>query len=153
MAEVIQHSAMFPNGELGMSAIVARFKPRKSEHDQAGLVADCPVDHGIPSVFDLKETSAGWRITMCELGCLPREIWAASAPTPRDPGEDDGEEQEQTLSVTAAQFYASCDASIEWLFAPYVFKSGFTLVQGAPKSGKTWLVAWIAACAAALGCA
>lgn len=68
------------------------------------------------------------------------------APPARDPGGDD-----VTLSEELAEFFASCKDKIDWLLEPYVFDGGFTLVQGAPKCGKTWLVAWIAVCVALAG--
>lgn len=77
-------------------------------------------------------------------------------PPTREPGDDDDEPElvaqpTPSLSIGVADFFATCKDQIEWLLEPYVCKGGFTLVQGAPKCGKTWLVAWIAACVAARG--
>jgi sugar phosphate isomerase/epimerase len=55
------------------------------------------------------------------------------------------------LSEDIEEFLASCGKGVAWLVKPYVFAGGFTLLQGAPKSGKTWLAAWIAVCAAEQG--
>ena len=55
------------------------------------------------------------------------------------------------LAIGVADFFATCDPAIEWLVEPFIFRRGFSLVVGAPKSGKTWFVAWLSATAAAAG--
>jgi KaiC/GvpD/RAD55 family RecA-like ATPase len=74
-----------------------------------------------------------------------REGWIL-APKAREIGGDD-----VTLSEELAEFFASCKDKIDWLLEPYVFDGGFTIIQGAPKSGKTLLVAWITVCVALAG--
>lgn len=68
------------------------------------------------------------------------------APKAREIGADD-----VTLSEEVDEFFASCKDKIDWLLEPYVFDGCFTLVQGAPKGGKTLLVVWIAVCIALSG--
>lgn len=74
----------------------------------------------------------------------------------RTQGEDDGDDRpvaaaKPPLSLGVADFFATCGKGTDWLLEPYVFKGGFTLLQGPPKSGKTWLAAWWAASCAARG--
>ena len=99
MAEVI-HMDPFPNGRLELPALLDRFHLHKSELDPEGLSGECPINHGIVSTFDVKHTDLGWRITFCELGCLPKDIWEASAQIDVcQPGEDDGPEQEPQVAT------------------------------------------------------
>lgn len=80
------------------------------------------------------------------LGDIARERGWLIAPAARITGGDD-----VTLSEELYEFFASCKDKIDWLLEPYVFDGGFTIIQGAPKSGKTLLVAWITVCVALAG--
>jgi len=73
---------------------------------------------------------------------------AAGAPPPNWT-EGDAVNEPEPLTVGVADFFGSCRDEIEWLLKPFIVRGGFTAVIGAPKSGKTWLVAWFAAAAAA----
>ena len=55
------------------------------------------------------------------------------------------EERALSYSMGVADFFATCDDKIEWLIEPLIAKGTFTIVQGAPKSGKTFFVSWLTA--------
>ncbi len=71
----------------------------------------------------------------------------------REPGEDDGDSRPAIdpkkvpvpLDVGVAEFFRSCDEEVQYLFAPYIPARGLVLLQGAPKAGKTWFAAYLAA--------
>jgi len=76
----------------------------------------------------------------------------------RDRGEDDGAEPEpepaaketpedraNSYSMGVADFFRTCDDKIEWLIDGLIAKGTFTIIQGAPKSGKTFFAAWLTA--------
>jgi hypothetical protein len=54
-------------------------------------------------------------------------------------------ESSEPLSIGVADFFATCNEHVEYVLEPFIIKSGFVLVMGPPKSGKTWFVAWLAA--------
>lgn len=55
------------------------------------------------------------------------------------------EARADSYSMGVADFFATCDDKIEWLIEPLIAKGTFTIVQGAPKSGKTFFVSWLTA--------
>jgi AAA domain len=65
-------------------------------------------------------------------------------------GEDDGVEPR---FVPIGDFLKQCGQVVDYLpgVRPYVIKGGFVLVIGAPKSGKSFWVAWLSATVAAMG--
>jgi len=54
------------------------------------------------------------------------------------------------LTVGVADFFASCSGSIEFVLDPFIVSKGLILLMGAPKSGKTWFAAYLAATVASL---
>jgi AAA domain len=53
-------------------------------------------------------------------------------------------EKAPPLFEPVADFLARCGQAIDYILAPYVPRSGFVIVGGAPKSGKTWFLSWLA---------
>lgn len=49
------------------------------------------------------------------------------------------------LSLGVAEFFRTCDEKVRFLLEPYIPAKCLVLVQGAPKAGKTWFAAWLAA--------
>lgn len=60
-------------------------------------------------------------------------------------------ETANAYSVGVADFFATCDEKIQWLCEPFIAKGTFTLIQGAPKSGKTFFASWLTATLVASG--
>jgi KaiC/GvpD/RAD55 family RecA-like ATPase len=118
-------------------SLIKRFEDVRDEMARGGWTALCPCCplNDVQRFF----ISRSLNLEACAAGHDPTLILAkvlsdqpASAP-PTEP-----------LSVNVSDFFDSCDQEIIWLFEPYLFAGGFTLVQGAPKSGKTWFVAYCA---------
>lgn len=125
--------------------LLERFEDVRDELVRGGWTADCPAcPMDAPTRFFLDRSL---KIETCPAGHTASVIAAIVIATTqtREPGEDDDTDAPVTLSMGVADFFATCDSEILWLLEPYLFAGGFTLVQGAPKSGKTWFVAWCAA--------
>ena len=55
------------------------------------------------------------------------------------------------LDVPVGDFFESCAEGTEYILEPFIAKGSLVLVQGAPKAGKTWFAAWLAAMCARAG--
>jgi len=103
----------FPNGTLQLAILQERFALRKSESEPDDLVGDCPINHGVESTFDCKPTDSGWRITFCELGCMPSEIWEAGrAADQREMGDDEPEAEPESTTTSAPEFVPFTGAKV-----------------------------------------
>jgi len=127
MAEVLDLTAQREALAFATEFVAGRFKDVR-ELPTGGWSVLCPLCDADTRL----EISRELIIDRCPNGHTRAQIVDATSP------------QEPTLSVNVAAFFASCKDEIEWLLEPYVCRGGFTLIQGAPKSGKTWLAAWIA---------
>lgn len=74
-------------------------------------------------------------------------LGALSPPVREEPGCDDGDDAPVDLGIVdegVSEFFATAADKIPWLLEPVIPKGAFVLVQGGPKSGKTWFGAWLA---------
>ena len=133
--------------DVRVRALLERFGEyvRNDSPEAPGWTVRCPVHHPDDEIWAVVNDDGTLRA--CASGCEPGAMLEAlEARVVRQPGEDDDNPApaiKVPMSVGVADFFATCKDSIEWLLEPYVCKGGFTLIQGAPKSGKTWLAAWI----------
>ena len=114
--------------------------------------ARCPVNATHTLAFDVKgafvscDHACDWDAIDSDRADSVGELVEVDS---REVGADDGVEAPPELTQGVADFFASCTERTEWLLEPFVAKGTFTVVLGAPKSGKTFFTAWMAAVIAA----
>jgi hypothetical protein len=125
-----------------------------------GLAARCPGVHdgGLEATFHAMQTADGlWRLTPCDLGCSPAEIWLCAKLDARTPGEDDDNPKpiakERNRFVLAHTQLSVQDLThdpppLEFILRPYIPAEMVSVLSGPGGSNKTTLTASLAVCRA-----
>lgn len=113
------------------------------------VLTDAATEAGLPLreiVATLKSARAGEK--------RPRQVPERERPPPAredepaQPGDPEGPLFED---MGVGDFFATAEDKIQWVMEPFIPKGAFVLVQGGPKSGKTWFGAWLAGECAKMG--